>query len=188
MGILRRYESAIYGPFRKAGCVAGLWSGALLSAYLLVRWLANVPVNAPQTYGSDLVLLGCMLLAGFLYRRKLPEGKVTLKELMQMNLWLAAVAAVVFGLFTWFYGTGLDGEFLQRCLQTLIEGEQQGSSTPEQKAQTIAVMQTYTAGTMGSIAAFRTLVMSILWAFIAALLLRNEHGNVVGTGLFGKKK
>ncbi len=159
-----------------------------MSAYLMVRWLANMPANSPQTYGSDLVLLACMLLASFLYRRKLPEQKVTLKELMQMNLWLSAVAAVLFGLFTWFYGTVVDGEFLQRCLQTLIEGEQQGSSTPEQKAQTIAVMQTYTASTLGSIAAFRTMVMSILWAFIAALLLRSEHGNVVGAGLFGKKK
>ncbi len=159
-----------------------------MSAYLLVRWLANVPANSPQTYGSDIVLLCCMLLASFLYRRKLPEQKVTLKELMQMNLWLALVAAVMFGLFTWLYGTVMDGDFVARCVQTLIDGEQQGNAPPEMKAQTIAVMQSYTAGTMGSIAAFRTLVMSILWAFIAALLLRSEHGTVVSTGLFTKKK
>ena len=188
MGLLRRYESTLYGNFRKEGAVAGLWSGGLLIAYLLVRWLANIPPDSPQTYGSDLTLFACMLLQSHLYRRHLPEQKVSLRELMQMNLWLCVVAVTIFGLFTWVYGSSIDSDFVSRCIQQLIDGEMAGDNTEEQKLQVVEVMKGYTTGTLAWIAAFRTAIMGILWAFLSALLFRSEQGKVVGTGLFGNKK
>lgn len=188
MGILRRYESTLYGNFRKEGVKAGLWSGGLLVVYLLVRWLANAPPDAPQTYFSDLILFGCMLMQSYLYRRNLPKQRVTLRELMQMNLWLCVVAATIFGLFTWLYGSAIDGDFVSRCVQRLIDDELAGNNVDEQKRQVVEVMKGYRAATLAWIAAFRTFVMGILWAFLSALLFHNEKGKVVGTGLFEKKR
>lgn len=168
--------------------MAGLWSGGLLAAYLLVRWLANIPPNSPQTYGSDLVLFACMLLQGYLYRRSLPGQRVSLRELMQMCLWLCLVAAVLFGLFTWLYGSVIDDGFVRRCVRQLMDGEMAGGNNEEQKRQVVAVMKGYTAGTLACIAAFRTAVMGILWAFLSALLFRNEQGEVVDSRLFRKKR
>lgn len=188
MGILRRYKSAIYGNYRKAGAVAGLWSGGILMLYLTVRWLANVPPSAPQTYGSDIVLLCCMLLESYLYRRDLPEQKVTFKELMALNMLLTVVAATLFGLFTWFYGTVMDNGFLSRCVEQMVSITQAGNASALQKQEAVSVIQAYTVGTLAWIAAFRSWVMSVLWAFVAALLFRNEESTVVGVGLFGKRK
>lgn len=188
VGFLRRYKSVEYGNYRGAGAVAGLWSGGLLALYLVVRWLANVPVSAPQTYGSDIVLFLCMLLESYRYRKALPEEKVTLKELMQLNLYLAVVAAAIFGLFTWLYGTVMDDGFVSRCVDRLVAGEEAGSATPAEKQEAVRIMQGYGIGTLAWIAAFRSLVMSILWAFLASLLFRNEQGQVLGTGLFSSKR
>lgn len=187
MGFLRRYESNIYGNYRKAGAIAGLWSGTVLVLYITVRWLSNVPVDAPQTYGSDVLLFVCMLAECYLYRRDLPGEKATLKELMMLNMWLAFVAVIIYGVFTWFYGTVMDGDFLSRCINKMLDGEQAKNATAEQKETMLVVIQNYTMGTLAWMGAFRTLVMGVLWSFLSALLFRNEQSNVVGTGLFGKR-
>ena len=175
MAFLKRYESTIYGPYRRAGIVAGLWAGLLLALYLVVRWLAGSPLSAPQGYGGDIILLLAMLFFSVRYRRRLPQEKVTLKELMQLNMWTGFVSALLLGVSLWLYGTALDHDFLRRCVDVMVEAEQQSGRAVEEQAQAVAVMRAYTLPTLAWIGAFRAFVMSILWAFLVALLLRTER-------------
>ena len=178
MGVLRRYQSDIYGNYRKAYLRDGALTGLLLGLVVLFCKLIYYPIYAPENYVTDLTLLVATLFFAYRYRARLPERRVFFKELMLYGLGLGIVAAVLYGLFLLFYGGVVDEGFADRCLEHFILGEQQGSASEEQKAETIAVMRTYRLHTWAFIGAFRTAVMSIMTAFVAALLFRTEK-NVV---------
>ncbi len=174
MKFLRRYQSDIYGNYRVAYLRDGLFSGLIISAVVFFCKLIYYPIYAPENYVTDLTLLVATLFFTWRYREQLPEKKVFFKELMLFGLGLGIVAAVVYGLFLLLYGGVIDRDFPSRCLEHFILGEQQGSGTDEEKAATIEVMKSYKLHTWAFIGAFRTAVMSIMTAFIAALVFRTE--------------
>lgn len=178
MRFIRQYQSDIYGNYRKASLRDGLFAGLIISGAVLFCKLIYYPVYAPENYVTDIALLVATLVFAYRYRSRLPEKRVFFKELMLYGLLLGIVAAVVYGLFLLLYGGVIDKEFPARCLEHFIAGEQQGSGTEEEKEATIAVMRTYRLHTWAFIGAFRTAVMSIMTAFIAALLFRTEK-NIV---------
>ena len=178
MKFLRRYQSEIYGNYRIAYLRDGAFTGLFLAAVVLFCKLIYYPIYAPESYVTDIALLAGTLLFTWRYREKLPEKKVFFKELMLFGLGLGIVASVVYGLFLLLYGGVIDKEFPSRCLEHFILGEQQGAGTDEEKAATIEVMKNYKLHTWAFIGAFRTAVMSIMTAFISALLFRTEK-NVV---------
>lgn len=180
MKFLRRYQSDIYGNYRVAYLRDGLFSGLIISAVVFFCKLIYYPIYAPENYVTDLTLLVATLFFTWRYREQLPEKKVFFKELMLFGLGLGIVAAVVYGLFLLLYGGVIDRDFPSRCLEHFILGEQQGSGTDEGKAATIEVMKSYKLHTWAFIGAFRTAVMSIMTAFIAALVFRTEK-NIVKT-------
>ena len=178
MGVLRRYQSDIYGNYRKAYLRDGVLAGLFLALVVLFCKLIYYPIYAPENYITDIALLIATFFFAYRYRAKLPERRVFFKELMLYGLGLGIVAALFYGVFLLLYGGVIDRDFAARCLQHFILGEQQGTATEQQKAETIAVMQTYRLYTWAFIGAFRTAVMSIMTAFVAALVLRTEK-NVV---------
>ena len=178
MRFLRRYQSEIYGGYRVAYLRDGAMTGAVIAAVVLFCKLIYYPIYAPQNYVTDITLLVCTLFFAYRYRRRLPDGKVFFKELMLYGLGLGIVAAAVYGLFLLFYGSVIDHGFCERCLSHFINGEMNGSGTDEEKEATVAVMRTYKLRTWAFIGFFRTSVMSIMTAFIAALLFRTEK-NIV---------
>ncbi|MBP5547974.1 MAG: DUF4199 domain-containing protein [Bacteroidales bacterium] len=178
MRFIRQYKSDIYGNYRVAYLRDGFFAGLLISFVVLFCKLIYYPVYAPESYVTDIALLVATLFFAYRYRSRLPEKKVFFKELMLYGLGLGVVAAFVYGLFLLFYGGVVDKDFSGRCLEHFIHGEQNGAGTPEEKAETIAVMKTYRLRTWAFIGFFRTSVMSIMTAFIAALLFRTER-NVV---------
>ena len=178
MKFIRRYQSDIYGGYRKAYLRDGLLTGVTISAVVLFCKLIYYPIYAPETYVTDGTLLVATLFFAYRYRSRLPEKRVFFKELMLYGLGLGIVAAVVYGLFILLYGSVIDEGFAARCLRHFVNGEQQSAGTEEEKAATIAVMQTYKLRTWAFIGAFRTAVMSIMTAFIAALVFRTEK-NIV---------
>ena len=178
MKLLRRYQSDIYGNYRKAYFRDGAFTGLLLAVVVLFCKLIYYPICAPENYITDITLLVATLVFAYRYRSKLPVRKVFFKELMLYGLGLGIVAAVVYGLFLLLYGGVIDRDFPARCLEHFVHGEQQGSASEEQKAATIADMQTYKLHTWAFIGAFLTSVMSIMTAFIAALVFRTEK-NIV---------
>ena len=55
--IFRRYESTIYGNYRKAYFIDGALTGAVMSVVMLLRdWLATSPMSSPENYVTELVL------------------------------------------------------------------------------------------------------------------------------------
>ncbi len=178
MGLLRRYQSDIYGNYRRAYFRDGLLTGVVIALVVLFCKVIYYPIYAPETYVTDLSLLAATLFFAYRYRASLPDKKVFFKELMLYGLGLGIVAAIVYGLFLLLYGSAIDEGFAARCLEHFIHGEEQGVGSAEEKAKTIAVMRTYRLRTWAFIGFFRTAVMSILTAFVAALVFRTEK-NVV---------
>ncbi len=174
MRFIRRYQSDIYGKYRIAALRDGTLAGLAIGAAVLFCKLIYYPIYAPENYVTDIVLLVATLFFAYRYRQKLPEGRVFFKELMLYGLLLGIVASVVYGLFLLFYGGVVDKGFAARCLEHFIAGEQRGAGTDEEKAATIAVMRTYRLHTWAFIGAFRTAVMSIMTAFVSALIFRTE--------------
>ena len=127
MKFIRRYQSEIYGNYRKAYLLDGVLTGLLIGGAVSFCKLIYYPIYAPENYVTDVVLLVCTLLFAYMYRSKLPDRKVTFKELILFGLGLGVVAAIVYGLFLMFYGGVIDKEFAGRCLDHFIVGEQNGA-------------------------------------------------------------
>ncbi len=175
MNFLRRYKSEIYGNYRVAYLRDGLIAGAVMFLVIVFCKLIYYPIYAPESYVTDITLLVVTLFFAYRYRKKLPEGKVSFKELMLFGLGLGVVAAIVYGLSLMLYGSLIDRDFSSRCLEHFVLGEMRGSGTAEEKEATVAVMRSYKLHTWAFIGTFRTAVMSIMSAFIAALIFRTER-------------
>lgn len=173
MGVLRRYQSEIYGAYRKAYLKYGLITGACFCLYIVVCLLAGSPLSAPETYGIDAILIIGILLFSYLYRRNIPGGQIYLKELMLLGIGIGVVGAVVYGLFLMVYGAAIDTEFPARCMEAYIANVQNSQNDEQMKFQTIETMRHYTIYHWGLIAMFRLSVFSILAAFISALVFRS---------------
>ena len=178
MRFIRRYQSEIYGSYRIAYLRDGALTGFVIAGVVLFCKLIYYPIYSPENYITDITLLVSTLFFAYRYRRRLPDGKVFFKELMLFGLGLGIVAAAVYGLFLLFYGSVIDHGFCDRCMAHFINGEMNGSGTEEEKVATVAVMRTYKLRTWAFIGFFRTSVMSIMTAFISALLFRTEK-NIV---------
>ena len=178
MKFLRRYQSEIYGNYRVACLRDGALTGLVIGGVVFFCKIIYYPIYAPENYVTDITLLVCTLFFAYRYRRRPPDGKVFFKELMLYGLGLGVVAAFVYGLFLLLYGSVIDQGFCDRCLAHFINGEMNGAGTDEEKAATVEVMKTYKLRTWAFIGFFRTSVMAIMTAFVAALLFRTEK-NIV---------
>lgn len=178
MRFLRRYSSTIYGQYRSFGFKKGLWVGAAMFFVLFIsRWVSPQSFPAtPESLLTDCVMLAGMLFFAWRYRLTLPEGRVTLKELMLLGLWMGCMASVAYGLLLWLYGV-LDNSvvmrFAERRMALILSAD-----TGVQAAENLRLVQAYSAGDWGFIGGFRSAVMSILMNLIAALLFRTEKAPV----------
>ena len=90
-----------------------------------------------------------------------------------LGLIIGVVASVVYGLWLWLYGGMIDTEYVGRCIEgRLAMMDMEDKSFEAQQA--IALTKAYTAGDWAFIGGFRTAVMSILMAFLSAVLFRTE--------------
>lgn len=175
----RRYKSTIYGNYRKAYVIDGLLVGGAMSLIAAVRdWLAAQPMATPENYITELVLLVGTLWASYHYRKQLPDGKVTLKELMLLGLGIGVVSAVVYGLWTWLHCGIINSGLVDYYNQSRI-GVMEPAETSEAAKVAIENVKKYTAGDWAFIAGFRSAVMSVIITFFTALVLRTEKGEVV---------
>ena len=175
----RRYKSTIYGNYRKAYCVDGVLTGVCMSALMAIRDLiASKPMASPENYVTEIILAVGILWSAYQYRKQLPEGKVTFKELMLLGLGIGVVSAVVYGLWVWLNCGVLSPE----RVQYYNEQRMAVMDAPEQSAEAalaIEKVKAYTAGDWAFIGGFRSAVMSIIISFFAALIFRTEKGTVV---------
>jgi len=176
--VFRRYESTIYGNYRKACLTDGALTGGVMSVLMLLRdRLADRPMDSPENYVTELVLVVAIFWSAYQYRKGLEGGKVTLKELMLLGVGIGVVSAVVYGLWTWLYCGVLNAEMVE------FYNRQRIATMPTDGAAALADIETvrrYGAGDWAFIGGFRCAVMSILFAFIAAIVLRTEKAPVRG--------
>ena len=156
----------------KSGFCVGV---SLALVMLLASWLDVQPAT-PENYITDLVLLLGMAVTDYRYRRTLPDGRVTLKELMLLGVWTGFVCAVVYGLLLWLYGV-LDGALVARFVEQRLS-MMPAADGDTQAALNIQLVQHYSAGDWGFIGGFRIAVMSILMNLVSALLFRTEKAPV----------
>lgn len=167
MSIFHRYSSTIHGNYRRAYLRCGLITGSLLAAYVLVRYLMGKPLDSPLSYVSDAILLVAVFLFAVHYRSSLPDGKVTLKELMLFGIGLSAVAAVVYGLILCALNLVLTPQTVQ--FTTAMTGQPLAPSDPQMH---------WWAIWWAIVAAVEVLLLGSFGAFLAAILFRNEKSEI----------
>lgn len=167
MSIFHRYRSTIHGNYRRAYLLGGLATGALLAAYVLSRWLMGSPVESPLSYISDAILLVLVFLLSAYYRRSLPDGRVTLKELMLLGIGISAVAAVVYGLLLWLFGTLCPEQTV--LFTTTTAGKEITAQDPQLG---------YWAAWWAIFAALEVLLLGSFGAFLAAIFFRTEKSEI----------
>lgn len=169
--IFRRYKSEIHGNYRVAYLKWGLLTGLLLGLYLFVRHFVGVPMKLPFDYGNDAVLIVAILFFTYFYRKRLPDGLVSLKELLLLGLGIGIVAAVVYGLSVWLY-CGVLFPDMTAVYAAQFKTEE---TTPEQYA--AALNPVWWAFLYGFL---KTAITSIIVVFFAAIIFRTEKGEVRG--------
>lgn len=174
----RRYESTIYGNYRKSYVLSGAATGAAMSLVTALRdWLGSTPMTAPENYVSEIVLAIGVFFATYQYRKGLPDGKVTLKELMLLGLGIGVVSGVVYGLWTWLRCGVIDSGLVEYYNQQRIAVMEPAERSAEAKT-AVEMVKKYTAGDWAFIGGFRSAVMSIVITFFAALVFRTEKAPV----------
>lgn len=172
-----RYQSTIYGNYRRAYLTCGLLTGTVMAAVVALRnWMGGAPMSTPENYLTELVLAAGIFWASWHYRKGLPEGKVTFKELMLLGLGIGLVSGVLYGLWTWLHCSLLDSGMTEHYNQCRIAVMDDPDSSPE-ALMAVEQVKKYTAGDWAFIAAFRTAVMSIIITFFSALIFRTEKAN-----------
>lgn len=165
--LLRRYKSPIYGHYRRWYAVCGVLTGLLMGAGVFVSRIIGTPICSPETFLTDGLMAVGIFVSCYLYREHLPEQKVFFKELMLLGLGIGVVGGLVYGLLLALY-SGVDGEFVGRCADLRIQALDDPESL--QTKQAIDTIKGYSVGDWSFIGGFRSAVMSVILAFIAAMI------------------
>lgn len=166
--VLRQYESTMYGNYRVAYCVYGAVMGALMALYVQVRHWMGVGVAAPSDLGKDVVMVVCIIAAGWLYRRGLKEKKVSFKELMLLGLGMGVIGGLIYGLYVWLY-CGVMYKDVLDVWASAFEGEDSAERH----------MALHNAWNWALVYGFvQSAVTSIIVAFFGALIWRTEKSPV----------
>lgn len=168
--IFRRYRSEIHGNYRVAYLKYGLLTGVVMSLYLFLRHWIGHPLPTPSDLVKDFILIAAIVLFTYVYRKGLPDRRVTFKELILMGMGIGLVAALVYGLALWLY-CGV-------AYPDMTEAYAAGFRTEESSS------EGYLAALNPAMWAFfygflHTVVTSIIVAFFAALVFRTEKGERV---------
>lgn len=176
--IIKRYQSTIYGPYRVAYVRCGAITAVVLAGYVAMCRLLGSPIQTPETYGTDAVLLIALILFMLRYRKSLPDEKVTFKELMLFGLGMTLVATFLYGLFMWLYCGVLDKGQTSLFAEARIAMMESPETGGAEAQVAIDHVRHYSAFDWAFIGFFRSAVMGGLIAFFAAILLRTERAPV----------
>lgn len=179
-GVLRRYSSTIYGKYRVAYLKYGCVSGIAVSIIMLL-WHFISPDTFPQSpnnYAVEGVLMLAVIISGYLYRKSYEGVELTFKELMLLGLGTGVVASVVYGLFLWLFCGVICPDVVQLYINQRLSAMDPAETSAKAKV-AVELTKAYTAGDWAFIGGFRLAVLSVLLAFVMALLLGGKRGTVV---------
>lgn len=173
-GMLRRYQSEIYGNYRLAYLTYGILTGVLLAiAVSLQHCLAPSSLTSPENYVTDSVVAVAIFVACYRYRSLLPDRKVMLKELLLLGMGIALISSLVYGLWIWLMGAVFAPDMVDAFIQHRISAIATSSDDLD-AAKAVELTKAYTAADWGFIGGFRLFVISIIFVFFAAIIFRTE--------------
>lgn len=163
----------MHGNYRKESLRYGLFVGVMLIIVLLLRYLLGYKPSSPTTIADNITLLVMLVTSLLMYRNKLEDKKITFKEGFLLAFYSGIIGSILYGIFMYLYVNAIDTEMSLRCANTLRQIPDYADYSPQQfatmtKASTIALQSI-----------IYNIVMSILWAFVAGLILRTEKSNIV---------
>lgn len=163
----------MHGNYFKGLLLYGFFMGIALSLVVLFRSWLTMPLSQPVSYAENIALLVFMFIAVYLYKNNLEEKKITFKESYIVAFGSAVVASIIYGFFLYLYAKYIDLSFQERCfsLQRAIEANSQFTDSQ--------IRQMSQPSYIAFSAIMLSSVMSILWAMVVGILLRNEKGTVV---------
>ena len=172
MALLHRYKSTIYGNYKKFIIIFGLFTALALILSVLTRYAFFEPISTPVSWTDNIVLSICLIAFTIAYRCTLPEKKITFKEIFILTVGLSFVAAVLYGLYLWFYGTHTDIEFAQRFADS-----ETAKHSPEEQDYNDALEQIKIMATPKYLAFMGfvyTVVTSFIVGFFVAIIFKTE--------------
>jgi hypothetical protein len=174
MGLLNRYKSTMHGNYKIAVFKYGLLIGIGLSLVILFRYWFKMPISEPVSYYEDISMLVFLFIAVFLYKRGLKERKITLKESYILGLGSGIIASIIYGIFLFVYSQYIDIDIQQRCFEIQRAVKTNINLNDEE------LMLMVKPSSIAFSAILLSSVLTILWALIIAILLRNEQGILIG--------
>ena len=177
MGFIRRYDSVIYGNYKRAALLYGASIGLVMALYMLVCFLSAAPILSPENYGTDALLLIGIFFFSFRYRKKLPDGRISLKELLLLGICTGIVASIVYALLLWLLLVAFFPDWVLAFQQARIN-LMQSDSIDVETAKNILLIKNYGAADWAFIGGFRSFVMSIIIALFSSIVFATEKGEV----------
>ena len=172
MRIIKRYKSEMHGNYWRASLRYGFSGGLLLSFVVMLRYWLILPLSQPVTYVENVSLLLIMFFFLWHYRRDLPDRRITFKEGYLLSFGLGVVASIIYGMFIYVYAWKIDPDIMERSFVLQREYEANRMLNDEQ----VRFMATKQSLALAAI--LLSIVLSLLWAMIAALVLRTEKAEI----------
>lgn len=179
MSVIKRYQSAIYGNYKKKLLIYGLLAGLALIAVVVLRFAMILPILYPVSIIDNIILLGLMFSFTYLYRKDNIENKLTFKETYLLNFGIGIVAAIFYAAFLWLYASFIDTEFPSRFIEHQIEVFQKLELTEIELAQKVSSLEKESLPGNLAFRAFAEIsIISILFAMIVGIIMRTEKAPV----------
>lgn len=166
----------MYGNYKKFILIFGPVAAIALILSVIARYYFFDPIATPVSWTDNVVMAICMIGFTLIYRSRLPEKRITFKEIFLLTVGIGCVAAVLYALYLWHYSAQFDTEFAQRYL----EAESAKYNADEPGYQSAMEQLKYMArpkylAFMGGV---YTVVTSFIIGFFVALVLKTEKSPI----------
>lgn len=178
---LRKFESKIYGNYGRAAAKYGFFSGLIMMLVIMFRYWIIYPIKQPVSYTENIALFVLMIGSLVIYKRNLEEGRITFKEAFLLSFGVGVIASIMYGMFLYIYASFIDMEFCNRC----FDFHRSLSSNANLSDEEIHFITKPSSIAFSGILLSTT--VSILWAFIMSIMLRNEKAPIANKKLKKKK-
>ena len=173
MKYIHKYKSNIHGNYFRKSLLYGVVTAIGMSAVLMIRYLLGGVINSPLSYIDSAVMLVFVSVSVYVYRLQLKDRTITFKEGWLTGFVTGGVASVLYGMFLYCYVSYIDTQMPERCADNLRQVPDYADMTLQQLSEmarpSFIVVQSI----------IYNVVVSVLWAFIAALLFRNEKAETL---------
>lgn len=179
MGVIKQYQSSIYGNYKKKWFRYGFLMGLALIAVIVLRYAMIYPISLPVSILQNIILVALMFGFTYLYRKDNPDKKLTFKESYLLNIGVGVIAGIIYSAFLWFYATYIDNDFCARYIDSQIIEYEKLTISDVEIVQRIDELKGFSTPTNLAFRAFMEIsIISILFALIVSIFMRTEKAPI----------